>query len=130
MKRVIDLTLSGRVGGFGGKARPKHKRNRMVRIDAQSIIEGWDVPPKERAKTVDRLVKLRDEAKGDRDALRACEALMRVPGMQISAAQLKIAQDQAPGSEATKSLIEEMEARDDALDRERSDGASPQEVPQ
>jgi len=118
------------VGGFGEKKRHKRKRNRLVRLDAKAIIEGWNVPLEERSKTVERLVKLRDEAKGERDALRACQALMRVPGMQISAAQLKIAQDQAPGSDATKSLIEEMEARDDALDRERSDGASPQEVPE
>ena len=98
------------LGILGGESRARNVANWHVQLDARSIIEGWDVPVEERAKTIERLVKLRDEADGSRDSLRACEALLKIPGMQIASAQLKLAQEEASGGDAT-GLIEEMEKR-------------------
>jgi hypothetical protein len=118
------------VGESGENPRKKHKRHHHVRLNARAIAEGWDVPLEERPKIIQEVIRIAMGDESARDKLRAAETLMRVPGIQIGAAQLKLAQDATPGSEATESLVDRMDENDAAFEQQSQNSEDSQEMPQ
>lgn len=120
------------MGASGGKRRRTNRRHNTVRLSATAIIEGWDVPLETRPKVIEELKELAfGDDVGTREKLRAMEALMKFPGMQIDAARLQIEQqkwkrDKGQGTAGLAATVVEADA---IYEAEHGSGQSG-EVPQ
>lgn len=77
--------------GAGGSV--SSGRRWRLSLDARAIAEGWDVPVTKRKKLIAELLAVAlGSGSAPWEEIRAIEALLRVPGLQLEAARTRIEQ--------------------------------------
>ena len=77
----------------GARGNVSSGRRWKLSLDARAIAQGWDVPVTKRARLIRELMAIAfGKESAPREKIRAIEALLRVPGLQLEAARTRIEQ--------------------------------------